>query len=258
MTRLPTLFVSHGSPMEALDAGASGQAWRQIAASLPKPRAIVVLSAHWSSTVPQVGSGVRHETIHDFYGFPRPLYEIQYPVPGAPQLALRLASALRKAGWPAELDQERGLDHGAWVPLRYMYPDADVPVVPVSIDARQSPEYHYRFGAALGEALDDDVLLVASGSLTHNLHDLRGVDVNTAYVGEFQDWVAQQLAAGDLDALLDYRRRAPHSVRAHPTDEHLLPLYVALGAAGEGAPVTRYFDQVAHQVLAMDAYGFGR
>lgn len=262
MSRLPTLFVSHGSPMEALDAGATGRAWRRIADALPRPRAIVMLSAHWSAPVTLVGAAARLKTIHDFYGFPQPLYEIQYPASGAPELAQSLGAHLQAQSWPAGLDAHRGLDHGAWVPLRYMYPDADIPVVPMSIDARQGPEFHLRFGQAIAGAIDDDVLLVGSGSLTHNLRDFRaGVASTPQYVPDFQQWVYDRLQNGNTDELLDYRRLAASGVRAHPTEEHLIPLFVALGAAaGSGAApaMRREFAEVDHGILAMDVYCFDR
>ncbi|WP_035053930.1 dioxygenase family protein [Andreprevotia chitinilytica] len=259
MSRLPTVFVSHGSPMLALGAGETGYAWRKLAESLPKPRAVVVFSAHWSSPLPAVGAAAQHGTIHDFYGFPAPLYDVRYDTQGEPALAQRLAQGLQDAGWPARIDVERGLDHGAWVPLKDMYPQADVPVVPVSINNRQSPAWHYQLGHALAPLLDDDVLLLASGSLTHNLYEIEpGRDGETPppYVTAFQDWFHAKLTAGDLPALLDYRRQAPDAERAHPTQEHLLPLFVALGAAGANPDVTRHFDKVTERILAMDVYGF--
>jgi len=261
MSPLPTLFVSHGSPMLALDPGATGAAWRALAAQLPRPRAIVAASAHWAAPVPTLGSAARHSAIHDFYGFPAALYQLRYDAPGDPPLAAAMADALTAAGAPARLDPLRGLDHGAWVPLREFYPRAGVPVVPLSINPRQDPRYHYRLGQALRAALDQDVLLLASGSLTHNLYEFapgRAGMPAAGYVVEFQDWFHERLQAGDIDALLDYRRRAPHAERAHPSDEHLLPLFVALGAAGERPRVTRHFSEVTERILAMDVYAFAR
>jgi 4,5-DOPA dioxygenase extradiol len=253
------LFVSHGSPMLALDAGETGAAWRRIAQALPRPRAIVVVSAHCESAAVQIGAAARYLAVHDFRGFPAALYEMRYAPPGAPALARTLVQGLQAAGWPAELNADDGLDHGAWVPLMKMYPEADVPVVPVSIDVRRGPGYHHALGAALGPLLAPDVLLLASGSLTHNLFEFRpGRSAAPAadYVTEFQDWFQRRLAAHDLPALLDYRRQAPAAVRAHPSEEHLLPLYVALGAAGPAPRVERHFGGVTEGILAMDVYGF--
>ena len=257
MQRLPTVFVSHGSPMLALDAGAAGSAWQQLAEQLPRPRAVVAVSAHWSAALPTLGNGAHHATIHDFYGFPAALYQVQYRTPGDPQLAESLQQRLSAA----RLDPERGLDHGAWVPLSSMYAAADVPVVPLSLNARLGPAHHYALGEALAPLLADDVLLLASGGLTHNLREFRpGADglPPPDYVLEFQDWFYQRIQAGDIDALLDYRQRAPGAVRAHPTEEHLLPIFVALGAAGTGAQATRHYAAISERILAMDAYSFSR
>ncbi|BCL74866.1 dioxygenase [Jeongeupia sp. HS-3] len=261
MTRLPTFYVSHGSPMLALDAGHTGEAWAGIARHLPKPRAIVMVSAHHSAAITTIGSAARHDTIHDFYGFPAALYQQRYDTQGDPALAQQLALGLEAAGWPTQRDPQRGLDHGGWVPLKSFYPAADIPVVPLSINARQSPAWHYRLGQLLAALLPDDVLLIASGSLTHNLYEFEpGFDGAPAlpYVTAFQDWMHTRLQAADLDALLDYRRQAPEAVRAHPTEEHLLPLYVALGAAGPGTTAVRHYDGVTERILAMDIYGFNR
>ncbi|TWI55593.1 4,5-DOPA dioxygenase extradiol [Pseudomonas duriflava] len=260
MTRLPTVFVSHGSPMEALDAGSAGRAWRALADTLPRPRAIVIVSAHFSAPYPVVGTAAQYDTIHDFYGFPPELYQLRYDAPGDPALAMHIVETLQAQNWPVRVHPSRGLDHGAWVPLRYMYPEVDIPVVNVSIDEHQDPSYHYRLGQALTAALDDDVLLIGSGSLTHNLSDFRRqTGAAPAYVTAFQRWIQERLRAGDIAALLDYRQQAPDSVRAHPSDEHLLPLFVALGAAeGAGDNVKVHFSEIAYQVLAMDLYSFSR
>jgi len=258
MSPLPSVFVSHGSPMLALDAGRSGQAWRELAAALPRPRAVVVASAHWLTPVPAVGTSLQPETIHDFGGFDPALSDIRYPAPGDPALARRVAALLADAGLPAQ-SVERGLDHGVWVPLREWYPQADVPVVPLALQPRLGPAHHWRLGRALQPLREEGVLVLGSGSLTHNLHEVRFEESNEVadYVAAFQRWFEQRLAAGDTAALLDYRRQAPQAARAHPTEEHLLPLFVALGAAGEGARVTRHHGGVTHEVLAMDVYAFG-
>lgn len=259
MDRLPRLFVSHGSPMLALDAGETGAAWRRVARELPRPRAIVVVSAHCEAAAVQVGAAMRYSAVHDFGGFPRALYELRYAPPGEPALAQALVQGLQAAGWSAALNGDDGLDHGAWVPLMEMYPEADVPVVPVSIDGRRGPDYHHALGTALGPLLAEDVLLLASGSLTHNLFEFRrgqGAAPAADYVTQFQNWFHHALKTHDLPALLDYRRRAPAAVRAHPSEEHLLPLYVALGAAGPAPRVQRHFDGVTEAILAMDVYGF--
>jgi 4,5-DOPA dioxygenase extradiol len=231
----------------------------ELAAALPRPRAIVMASAHWLSRRPQVGSAVAPETIHDFGGFPAPLYQLRYPAPGSPALAKRVMQGLDHAKLAPTADSARGLDHGAWVPLRLLYLDADIPVVPISIQPEFGPAHHYALGQALAPLRDEGVLLIGSGSITHNLHDLGAgysKERQAPYVKPFIDWIEQKLAAGDIDALLDYRRQAPFAERAHPTDEHLLPLFVALGAAGADAHAQRIDAGIDMGILAMDIYRF--
>lgn len=255
----PSVFVSHGAPTFATEPGRAGPMLRALAQSLPVPRAIVVASPHWITRSTQVSSAPRPETIYDFGGFPDDLYQLAYPAGGAPDVAERVAALLRDAGIAAGLDANRGLDHGTWVPLMHMYPDAGVPVLQVSLAPRQSPEYFVRFGRALAALRREGVLVLGSGSITHNLYDFRhGATTVAPYATAFIDWIAQRLAAGDLDALLNYRALAPFAERAHPTDEHLMPLFVALGAAGDDWKSLRRLDAgISDGVLGMDAYVFG-
>ncbi len=256
---LPTLFVPHGAPTFALRPGAAGAALQRIAAALPRPRAVLVASPHWDTDAPTVGLAARPETLHDFRGFPRELYAIRYPATGCREAGHEALAALRAAGFAAAADAGRGLDHGAWVPLRLMYPDADVPVVPLSIQPGAGPRHHLAVGRALAALRAKGFLIVASGNLTHNLRDYQlaagGAGV-PGYVRAFPEWLWQRLEAGDEAALLDYRRRAPAAERAHPSDEHLLPLFLALGAAGEGARPERFHAGVDDYVIAMDAFVF--
>lgn len=256
MSRLPSVFVSHGSPMHALQPGPAGEAWAALGRRLGRPRAIVIASAHWETDRPLLTGAARPQTIHDFYNFPEPLYRLRYPAPGAPEVAQRAKELLSGKGFPAGIDAERGLDHGAWSPLLYMYPDADVPVVQLSIQPRLGTEHHLRVGQALKDLKKEDILVIGSGHLTHNLRDwARGNGAPAPYAREFQDWVKQKIDSRDFENLTDYRSLSPHGVRAHPTDEHFLPLFVALGAAGDGAP-ERVYDAIDSGVLAMDAYVF--
>jgi 4,5-DOPA dioxygenase extradiol len=259
MTRLPSLYVSHGSPMTALQPGATGARLAELAATLPRPRAIVVASAHYLARSPRVGGAAQPETVHDFGGFPPALYQLRYPAPGDPALADEIAQRLEDAGLPASVDASRGLDHGVWVPLRLMYPAADIPVVPLSIEPHGGPAHQLAVGRALAPLREDGVLVIGSGSITHNLHDLAagyGAEREAPYVQPFIRWIEQRLTEGDTAALLDYRRQAPFAERAHPTDEHLLPLFVALGAAGEGARALRLDAGIDLGILAMDIYRF--
>jgi len=258
MTTLPSLYISHGSPMTALQPGLTGTRLTELAGTLPKPRAIVMASAHWLSHRPQVGTAMAPETIHDFRGFPAALYELRYPARGAPVLAARVMQLLAELAPVA--DPERGLDHGAWVPLRLLYPDADIPVVPISLQPELGPAHHYALGRALAPLRDEGVLVIGSGSITHNLHDLGAgysAERQAPYVKPFIEWIQQKLASSDVEALLDYRRQAPFAERAHPTDEHLLPLFVALGAAGARAHAQRIDAGIDMGLLAMDIYRFG-
>jgi len=247
--------------MHALEAGASatGRAWRALGARLPRPRAILIASAHWETEQPALTGTARPETIHDFRGFPPPLYEIRYPAPGAPDVARRAQQLLGAAGLAASIDPRRGLDHGAWSPLLYVYPGADVPVAQVSVQTALGPRHHLALGAALAPLAREGVLIIGSGHLTHNLRELRsvretGVGRAEPYVAEFQEWVRACIETHDYGRLADYRRRSPAGVRAHPSEEHFLPLFVALGAAGGQARAERIVGHVEGGVLAMDAY----
>lgn len=234
---LPTLFISHGSPMLAVEPRRTGAMLTALGQALPTPRAILVISAHWMTRVPTVSTAAQPETIHDFGGFPRVLYTLQYPAPGAPALAESIANRLTRAGIATTTDSQWGLDHGAWVPLRYLYPDATIPVLQLSLPAGWSPAQNLAYGRALRGLGEEGVLVIGSGSLTHNIRDFMMGRKDTEGRGAaFCNWFNAQLDAGDLPALLDYRRQAPYAEWAHPTDEHLLPFYVALGAADEGAP----------------------
>lgn len=259
MAGLASIFVSYGSPMLALDAGADGLCWQRLAQSMPQPRAVVIVSALWSTPVTQLGTYARPPSLHDFYGFPAALYRIQYRPPGAPQLAAQLAARLEEMGWPAGCDPLRGLDHGAWIPLRAMYPQADVPVIPLSCNAQRGPEYHLRLGLALRKVLPDDVLLIASGHLAHGLHDLRadlGDGEPAGQAGDFRDWLMARRREQDVALLLDCRRQARDIMRAHPRKEHLLPLFVALGAGtGKGH---HHCGAIGAHGFALDVYSFGQ
>lgn len=259
MTRLPSLYISHGSPMTALAPGQVGERLAALGAQLLRPRAIVVASAHWLTHQPAVGAHAAPPTVHDFGGFPPALYDLRYPAPGDPALAAEVAGRLAAAGLPAVQDPQRGLDHGVWVPLRLLYPQADIPVVPLAIQPRQGPAHQFALGRALAPLREQGVLLVGSGSITHNLHDWGSyADGKQApYVQPFIGWVEQRLQANDSAALLDYRARAPHAAQAHPTDEHLQPLHFAMGAAGGDVLGAQRIDAgVDGGFLAMDIYRF--
>ncbi|MDU4252747.1 class III extradiol ring-cleavage dioxygenase [Pseudomonas sp.] len=255
---LPALFISHGSPMLALDPGASDAPLKRLARELPRPKAILVVSAHWETPDLRVTASSKPDTWHDFYGFPSELYAVRYPAAGSPELARRVVELLAEDGLPATLDAERPLDHGAWVPLSLMYPDADIPVVQLSLPSRLGAPMQHRIGAALRALRGEGVLLIGSGSITHNLGELdwhAGPEVITPWAKAFRDWMVERLEGNDETALFDYRRQAPNAVRNHPRDEHLLPLYFARGAGGSAMTVEHAGFTLG--VLGMDIYRFG-
>lgn len=253
--RAPSLFVSHGAPTLPLENVAARDFLRGLFAARPKPQAVMIVSAHWETEAPEVSTAERPATIHDFWGFPDSLSKIVYAAPGAPEIAKRAASLLRSAGFAAREDSGRGLDHGAWVPLMLALDDSDVPVFQLSIQPRRDPAHHLAVGRAVATLRDEGVAVIGSGSATHNLRKLAWNDHKAVapWAQAFDDWFAARVAAGDGEALLDYRARAPHAAEAHPTDEHLLPFYVAMGAGGEGRRVHASFT---HGALSMAAYEF--
>ncbi len=262
MTAMPALFVSHGAPTLILDDVPARAFLARVGGDLGRPAAIVVVSAHYEASGPvRVDRSVRPRTIHDFRGFPPALYEIEYPAPGDPGLADEIVALVRAAGLAAETDEGWGLDHGAWVPLALMYPDADIPVVAVSLDPEAGPDHHRRLGAALAPLRARGVLVLCSGAFTHNLDEIprpfRQIDTPAPdWVTSFADWASTAIVEGRADDLLDYRRIAPNGARNHPTEEHLLPLFAAMGAGGGGAG-RRLHDSTTFAVLRMDAYAFG-
>ena len=253
----PSLYISHGSPMLALEPGASGPALVRLATELPRPKAIVMVSAHWESTELLVSGNPQPETWHDFGGFPKALFEVQYPAPGDPQLAAEVIELLKADDLPARIDAKRPFDHGVWVPLSLMYPQADIPVVQVSLPTRGGPTLQTRVGHALASLREHGVLLIGSGSITHNLRELdwhAGPESVEPWAKAFRDWMIEKLEANDEAVLHDYRQQAPNAVRNHPSDEHLLPLYFARGAGGDFSIVHQGFTMGA---LGMDIYRFG-
>ncbi|WP_349971448.1 class III extradiol ring-cleavage dioxygenase [Pseudomonas caspiana] len=253
----PSLFISHGSPMLALEPGESGPALARLAAEMPRPKAIVIVSAHWESQELLVNANPHPETWHDFGGFPAALFAVQYPAPGLPTLSTEVTGLLQAAGLPARTNSQRPFDHGVWVPLSLMYPNADIPIVQVSLPSREGPALQTRVGRALASLRDQGVLIIGSGSITHNLRELdwhAGPESVEPWAKDFRDWMIEKLASNDEAALHDYRAQAPNAARNHPSDEHLLPLYFARGAGGEFNVAHKGFTMGA---LGMDIYRFG-
>ncbi len=258
MSTMPAIFVSHGAPTLAFEPVAARDFLRGLGQALPAPRAILAVSAHWETAVPTVSAAEHPETIHDFYGFPPELYRVRYAAPGAPALAQRVAGLLDRARLPVEFSEDRGLDHGAWVPLMLAYPDADIPVTQLSIQSARGPAWHWALGEALRPLREEGVLILASGSITHNLREFGGQGLNAAPVGyatAFSEWLAAAVSEGRNDDLIAYRSQAPEAARNHPTEEHLLPLLVAAGAGSAGRG-ERLHASYTYGAFAMDVYRF--
>jgi 4,5-DOPA dioxygenase extradiol len=268
VTHLPPLFVSHGSPMIALEPGAAGAFLQRLGPALDaafgRPKAILALSAHTLTREPVMLAAPRHEAVYDFGGFDERLYRMRYDAPGAPQIAERVAVLLAAAGLPVHRTEDSGLDHGIWTALKYLYPDADVPVLPLGWSPRATPAELFALGQALAPLAGVGVLIFATGSITHNLRRVAAAGMHRQSTppeapdsAAFRRWFAERSAARDWSALFDYRAQAPHAVEMHPSDEHLLPWYIAAGAAGREAAPQRLHQSVTHGVLGMDAYAFG-
>jgi 4,5-DOPA dioxygenase extradiol len=257
--RLPAVFLSHGAPTLAVEDGSDTRAWAALARELPRPKEILAISAHWDTEHAEVSTVAHPQTIHDFYGFPKELYQQRYPAPGAPHLAARAAKLLAAAGHAAVFNTARGLDHGAWVPLKWMYPQADIPVTQLSVQSHLGPAHHYEIGRSLAPLRDEGVLILASGGIVHNLRDLewhmRGVREPSAWAREFNDWIASRVASHAVDDLVNYRTLAPNASRSHPTEEHFDPFFVGLGAGG--MPARRLELGFDLGSLGMDGYVFG-
>lgn len=261
MPRMPTLYVSHGSPNLALTQQTPAYKFLSgIAADLPRPEAILIVSAHYTTRAPAVATSAHPPMIFDFGGFSRALYEMNYPAPGAPEVSRRAANLLAAAGMPVSEDPQRGYDHGVWVPLQIMYPQADVPVAQISMQPLADARHHARLGEALRPLRDEGVLIIASGSMTHNLRAIQRDAIAgepPEWVTAFTDWMHDKLVSGDRDTVLDAIDVAPAAQANHPYDDHLLPLFVAMGATAKDEPIRRLHSSYEYGVLAMDTYRFG-
>ena len=258
-TKRPSVFVSHGSPTLPLSALPARDFLAALGQELGRPEAILCISAHWETPVPAVSTAAQPETIHDFYGFPRALYELSYPAPGAPELALETSRRLAAAGFACADDPERGLDHGAWVPLLLMYPEAGIPVTQLSVQLPDGPAHHVALGRALAPMREEGILILGSGGATHNLTELSRDPQDgppLAHVAAFDEWLGTAAASGDEESLVDYRKKAPAALRVHPREEHFLPFFVAFGAGGTHARGRRLHRSFSHGALSMAAFAF--
>lgn len=259
MSTFPALFVSHGSPDLLLHSSPALNFLKQLGTQLSRPKAILVISAHWLTRVPTVSTAPQVTSIHDFGGFPNELYQMNYSAPGAPELAEQTTKLLAQAGFETEIHPNRGLDHGAWEPLMLMYPEANTPVTQLSIQPHFGTSYHLQLGRALAPLRQEGVLILASGTTTHNLRAFGQYAFDAVppeWVQQFDRWLAEVIAHNNTDALLDYRKQAPYTTQNHPSEEHLLPLFVALGAGGETATGTQLHTSFTYGVFSMAAYAF--
>jgi 4,5-DOPA dioxygenase extradiol len=257
---LPTVFLSHGAPYLPIVDCPARDFLRRLGDNFERPEAILIISAHWETSHPTVNAVAVNPTIHDFRGFPAELHALRYPAPGSPDLAQRITGLLGQAGFSTNTDTARGLDHGAWVPLILAYPKADIPVVQLSIQSALGPSHHFKLGRAIGTLRATGVLIVGSGSYTHNLSEFFHADARKVeepeWVSAFSDWFDKALMENRTDDLLNYRQIAPDAERNHPTEEHLLPIFVALGASGDPHETLRLHSSSDRGILRLDAYAF--
>lgn len=258
MIALPSLFVSHGSPMILTDPSPARRFLSGLGGMIAEPKAVLSVSAHWATMAPTVSANSTPDTVHDFYGFPGHLYEIVYPAPGAPEIAGRAAALLGEAGLDVEITTARGFDHGTWVPLKLAYPEARIPIAEMSVQPGRSAAQHMALGRALAPLRDDGVLILASGAATHNVAEFMQSrsSVPAPWVIDFADWLHRAVGDWRIDDLLEYEKHGPEARRNHPTPEHFLPFFVALGAAGPNGVGERIHESIDGGILAMDAYKF--
>lgn len=252
---MPALFIGHGSPMNAIEDTEFSRAWSEIAQSLPRPRAVLCISAHWQSPGTRVAAAEQPETIYDFHGFPRALYEKSYPAPGSPDLTRFTQNLVRRTA--VDLDSHWGLDHGAWAVLCRMYPRADVPVVQLSLDERKTPMAHYDLGQELQALRRKGVLIVGSGNIVHNLGQVVWQDTAFDWALEFDDRVKRLISAGDHQAIVEYTKLGRPAQLAVPTVEHYLPLLYVLGAQQKSESVQFFADKVTLGSMSMRSVKLG-
>ena len=257
-TKSPVFFLSHGAPTFAIEPGALGSTLQILGEQLSNLRAVLVLSPHWQTKNLAIMSTILPKTMHDFGGFPAKMVELKYQAKGQPEIAKEAARLLIAAGLTTQFDDHRGFDHGAWVPLMHLLPKANIPVFQVSMPFDLNPQQAMKLGQTLAPLRDQGVLIVTSGSMTHNLYELLPPDSPPAvYAQEFATWVKTKVVANAMDSLIRYRTEAPHAERAHPTEEHILPLFFALGTLGNSDTVQFIEGGTTYGVLSMDSYVWG-
>jgi 4,5-DOPA dioxygenase extradiol len=256
-TAAPAVFISHGSPMVVLERGPFQDALAAFGQQV-HPKAIVAISAHWgSSTSISISAAQRYETIHDFGGFPPALYQLTYSPPGSPELAQRIAGLLKSDGWKQEITTTRGLDHGVWIPLRLMYPEAGIPVVQLSVPLDLTSQQLYDLGKTLQPLRSENIMIFGSGGIVHNLRMFRGGPVDQPvepWVKEFDGWFKQKLEQHQIADLLRYQELAPHAELAVPTFEHFAPVFIVLGAASGSEKIESIFEGFQYGALSMRSF----
>lgn len=251
--RQPVLFLSHGSPLVLIEDSPHRTFLQQLGQSLTRPDIIVSVTAHWTTPEVRVSTAAKPATLRDFFGFPKELYDIAYSAPGHPPMAARAAALLRTAGLTVETEDRPHLDHGTWCPLALMWPDAEIPVIEISVQPGRDAYHHLAVGRALAPLRDQGALIIGSGGITHNLRDYGSMplDMPFGYADLFAEWVGERIKAGDLAAMADWGK-APFADRCHPTDEHFLPLPVAMAAGGGRG--RRLFAESDGPVLRLDCF----
>lgn len=254
--KLPAFFIAHGSPMLALEDNDYTRFLQRLGSDLGKPRGIVVFSAHWDSPEQLITVDAQHETQHDFYGFPEEMYELEYPAPGDPELSSRISALFRDGNLAHQPVLGRGLDHGVWVILNKMFPEADIPVVALSVDSLRSPEEQYHIGRLLAPLRGEGILLIGSGGLVHNLRLLKQDDQPEPWAMDFDRWIAEKLQAWDLPSLFAYEKQAPYVREAVPAygKEHFIPLFYVMGAADEGRRAQLMIQAYQYGTLSLNCW----
>lgn len=257
---LPSIFVAHGSPTLAVENNAYTGFLAELGASLPRPKGIVIFSAHWDSPDQCIGADDQHAALHDFYGFPEQMYTLDYPAPGDPKLCEEIKHLFSQHNLFHQPVRNRGLDHGAWVVLRHIYPDADIPVVPLSIDSRRAPQEQYEIGRMLAPLRKQGILILGSGGLVHNLRTLEETNEPAEWAVQYDDWIGQQLQDWNLRNLFQYDKKAPYAKQAVPSYgvEHFSPLFYVMGAADDQRSARKLFQTYVLGSLSLNCWAFGQ
>lgn len=255
---VPSLFIAHGAPTLAIETGEYVDFLKQLAAKYPTPRAIVVFSAHWEAQQQLISGASSHSMIYDFYGFPEEMYRMVYPAQGDPALAKEIQQFFEAEGIPASLDTERGIDHGTWVPLQLVYPEANIPVIALSVNRYLTAEQQYKIGRALAALREKDILVIGSGGTVHNLRrlDWDGTTV-ASWAKDFDAWLGERIEKWDLDELWQYETLAPYAREAVPTPEHFVPLLLAMGAADDKRTAKKLHQSYQLGSLSLTCWEFG-